>query len=221
MRRRMFAMILALMMILSLPLCVSAEQKERDELVNLSMDVPYRYPITPADKDWANFKTSKEMYDSCQIPDHVLTSMATDALLETVLNYPFLGTYRCYDDYEFAARYLCGQFNGLEELFARDDLTETLLERYAKSKVLTQKELNENSHLRLGYVNTFFESNNLEFLIAYDQLHNGQYSKEESETFSILFSEKEQLREEQSSIYSGAAGTYAAVTERFRYEKRK
>ena len=155
MRRRIFAVILALLMILSLQLCVSAEQKERDELVGISIDVPYRYPITPADKEWANFKTSKEMYDSCQIPDPVLTSITTDALLETVLNYPFLGTYRCYDDCEIAARYLCGQFNGLEELVARDDLTETLLERYAKSKVLTQKELNENSHLRLGYVNTF------------------------------------------------------------------
>lgn len=210
MRRRIFAMILALVMILSLPLSVSAEQKEHDKLVSFSIDVPYQYPITPADEEWTNFKTSKEMYDSCQIPNHVLTRMTTNALLETVLNYPFLGTYKCYDDYEIAARYLCEQFNGLEELFSRSDLTEILLERYAKSKVLTQKDLNENTHLRLGYINTFFESNNLEFLIAYDQSKNGQYSEEEKEKFSTLYSEKVQLRKDQSNIYSNTGGTYTS-----------
>lgn len=138
--------------------------------------------------------------------------MTTEALLETVLNYPFLGTYKCYDDCETAAGYLCGQFNGLEELLARDDLTETLLTRYAKSKVLTQEELNENSRLRLGYVDTFFESENLEFLIGCDRLRNGRYSEAESETFNALFSEKAQVRKEQSNIYSGTGGTYAAFT---------
>lgn len=210
MRRRYFAMGLVLFVILFVPLFIFAGQNAGGKLAEASMDAPYQYPITPADEEWADFKTSQEMYDACQIPDNVLTRMTTEALLETVLNYPFLGTYKGYDDYETAAGYLCGQFNGLEELLARDDLTETLLARYAKSKVLTQEELNENSHLRLGYVDTFFESENLEFLIGCDQLRNGRYSEADSETFNALFSEKSQVRKEQSNIYSGTGGTYAA-----------
>ena len=156
MRRRSFAMGLAILVILFIPLFIFAGHNAGGKLAEASMDVPYQYPITPADEAWADFKTSQEMYDACQIPDAVLTRMTTEALLETVLNYPFLGTYKGYDDYETAAGYLCGQFNGLDELLARDDLTGILLERYAESKVLTQEELNENSRLRLGYVDTFF-----------------------------------------------------------------
>lgn len=155
MRRKYFAMGLAIFVILFVSLFIFAGQNAGDKLAEASMDVPYQYPITPTDEAWADFKTSQEMYDACQIPNAVLTRMTTGALLETVLNYPFLGTYKCHDDYEIAAGYLGGRFNGLEELLARDDLTETLLERYAKSKVLTQEELNENNRLRLGYVDTF------------------------------------------------------------------
>ena len=161
MRRRYFAMGLAILVILFIPLFIFAGHNAGGKLAEASMDEPYQYPITPADEAWADFKTSQEMYDACQIPDSVLTRMTTEVLLETVLNYPFLGTYKGYDDYETAAGYLCGQFNGLDELLARDDLTGILLERYAESKVLTQEELNENSRLRLGYVDTFFESENL------------------------------------------------------------
>lgn len=209
MRRRSFAMGLAILVILFIPLFIFAGHNAGGKLADASMDVPYQYPITPADEAWADFKTSQEMYDACQIPDAVLTRMTTEALLETVLNYPFLGTYKGYDDYETAAGYLCGQFNGLDELLARDDLTGILLERYAESKVLTQEELNENSRLRLGYVDTFFESENLEFLIRCDRLRNGQYSQADSETFNALFSEKAQVRKEQSSIYSGAGGAFS------------
>ena len=209
MRRRYFAMGLAFLVILFVPLFIFTGQNAGGKLAEASMEAPYQYPIRPADEAWADFKASQEMYDACQIPDGVLTRMTTEALLETVLNYPFLGTYKCYDDCETAAGYLCGQFNGLEELLARDDLTETLLARYAKSKVLTQEELNENSRLRLGYVDTFFESDNLEFLIGCDQLRNGQYSQADSETFNALFSEKAQLRKEESNIYSGAGGSFS------------
>lgn len=210
MRRRYFAMGLVFFVILFVPLFIFTGQNAGGKPTEGPVETPYQYPITPADEAWVDFKTSQEMYDACQIPDNVLTRMTTEALLETVLNYPFLGTYKCYDDCETAAGYLCGQFNGLEELLARDDLTGILLARYAKSKVLTQEELNENSHLRLGYVDTFFESENLEFLIGCDRLRNGQYSEADSETFNALFSEKSQVRKEESNIYSGTGGTYAA-----------
>lgn len=59
------------------------------------------------------------------------------------------------------------------------------------------------------YVDTFFESENLEFLIGCDRLRNGQYSQADSETFNALFSEKAQVRKEQSSIYSGAGGAFS------------
>lgn len=108
MRRRYFAMGLAFLVILFVPLFIFAGQNAGGKLAEASMDEPYQYPITPADEAWADFKTSQEMYDACQIPDGVLTRMTTEALLETVLNYPFLGTYKCYGDYETAAGYLCG-----------------------------------------------------------------------------------------------------------------
>ena len=51
-------------------------------------NVPYDFPVTQNDSEWAEFTTKQEMLDVCQIPQDKLESMTTTALLETVLDYP-------------------------------------------------------------------------------------------------------------------------------------
>ena len=50
----------------------------------------YQYPIVPGTAEWASFKTRMEKVAACQIPESILKNMTTEALVETVMNYPLL-----------------------------------------------------------------------------------------------------------------------------------
>lgn len=50
--------------------------------------IPYDFPIKPGTDEWAKLKSGKEMAEICNIPDSILTSLTTEALTITCLNYP-------------------------------------------------------------------------------------------------------------------------------------
>ena len=63
----------------------------KDEIIWNELDeVPYEYPIQPGTDEWKKFTTVAQMVEVCQIPEKKLKNMTTEALVETVLNYPLL-----------------------------------------------------------------------------------------------------------------------------------
>ncbi len=64
MRRRYFAMGLAILVILFVPLFIFTGQNAGGKLAEASMEAPYQYPITPADEAWADFKASQETFNA-------------------------------------------------------------------------------------------------------------------------------------------------------------
>ena len=67
-----------------------------DNLANGSSDSssfitnPYEYPITPDSPQWRNFTQTSQMIEACQVPEDIVENMTTEALLETVLDYPLM-----------------------------------------------------------------------------------------------------------------------------------
>ena len=186
--------------------------------VETVIDTPYEYPVTPYDEEWSKFATKEAMLKACQIPENILSRMSTEALLETVLDYPFLIEYIAYNNYADAAEKFMRTFNGFEELFSRNDLTEVLLNYYANSTPMTASEYNSygidpnadsfsSSVYAEEICKRFSETSNLEFLIAYDQIINNNYTEKEAETFDILLFEKMSMREE-SGLYSSLSEVY-------------
>ncbi len=140
----------------------------------------------------------------CQIPEDILKNMTTEALLQTVLSYPFISDYYAFNSYKDAAKTFENDFNGFKELFNRSDLTTVLLNTYENSTYNGISAQSQNN----SYKSEFFFISNLEFLFAYDQLTNGDYSQTEAEKFDKLFMEKKKERaninelSENSEIYS-------------------
>lgn len=132
--------------------------------------------------------------------------MTTEALLETVLNYPFITDYFAYNNYLEAADVFIKDFNGFKELVDRQNITEVLLDAYEMAE-LTSDNIIFNADLENVDGNDFFKVSTIEFLIAYDQLENGNYSSIEAERFEDIFLQKTQEREE-NSLYSSASDTY-------------
>ena len=91
---------------------------------------PYEYPILPGTSEWAELESFPEMIEACQIPENILNKMSTEALVETVLNYPLLGLYPVYKAQEIYSVY-SDIFNGVEEMENRDDAGKVLLDKYS------------------------------------------------------------------------------------------
>ena len=48
----------------------------------------YTYPLVPGMEEWASLQTTNEMYDACQVPSIVLKQMSTQAIIQTIIEYP-------------------------------------------------------------------------------------------------------------------------------------
>ena len=51
-------------------------------------NTPYDFPIKPGTEEWQKIKSGDEIAMVCSIPDSILTSLTTEALAKTCLNYP-------------------------------------------------------------------------------------------------------------------------------------
>lgn len=82
---------------------------------------PYTFTVVPGTSEWNTLANSQEMVAACYIPQQTIENMSTEALLETVLDYPLLIDIFAYDStnlgIEMASKYL----PGLPELLSRSD----------------------------------------------------------------------------------------------------
>ena len=91
-----------------------------------SITEPYEYPVTPDDAEWVEFDSHQEMIDACQIPEEILNNMSTEALVETVLNYPLLYDMLVWENQSHGVQSVISSFNGLSALLSREDGPELL-----------------------------------------------------------------------------------------------
>lgn len=88
-----------------------------------------KYPVL----GFYNFPIRSGILDSLQIPDHVLDTISTEALIKTCLNFPcflnILFTSSC-NDIQGTFEFYIEHFNGFNTLYKRNDVSYKLLERY-------------------------------------------------------------------------------------------
>ena len=84
----------------------------------------------PGMTDWMRPNIIQERIDAYQIPDALLTSISTEGLLETCLEFPYgIDIFFC-NDYQKGFEALLREFNGYRELFKRPDLVDVLIVKY-------------------------------------------------------------------------------------------
>ncbi len=158
---------------------------------------PYDYPIKPGSPEWKALCSTQQKVDCCQIPENILKRMTTEALVETVLNYPLLFLYSCYDDHFFYADIMEKDFNGYRELLNRKDINRELLKAYKSSKILTSEEAENSENYDL-----FSKTSDIEFLIAHSQIKGNILTTEEKEKFTSIMREKNADRAAYKDTYS-------------------
>jgi hypothetical protein len=82
----------------------------------------YDYPIVPGTDEWSTLTTHDQMVQSCQIPEDILETIPTASLVDSVLNYPLLADMFLFNDFQQGFEVIYNQFNGIKELFTREDV---------------------------------------------------------------------------------------------------
>ncbi len=98
--------------------------------VHKAIAVPYDYPAKPGSPEWKSLTSHAEMVEACQIPAEVLKNMTTASLVETVSNYPLIYDMYAYNNIQLGFTAVSRQFNGVLELYAREDAGKKLMEKY-------------------------------------------------------------------------------------------
>lgn len=119
-RIKLLSLCIICILIFSQTLLVSALTEINNE-TSYPITTPYEYPIKPGTNEWINFKTHAEKVEACQIPQEILCKMSTEALVETILNYPLLIDMFAWNTFEDGYFMLSKTFNGIKELEYRND----------------------------------------------------------------------------------------------------
>ena len=118
--------------------------------------LPWDYPVKLGTEEWNKMNSHQEAVNACQIPEGVLTSLSTEDLTEICLQYPFLfGSLFVCDTYEQGIHSLFGTFNGIKELFQREDVSKELLKQYhTMIQNLTILDGNDSDTLKALFIGT-------------------------------------------------------------------
>jgi hypothetical protein len=95
--------------------------------VSLSHAKSYQYPTLIGSQEWKKFKSLNEKSSACQIPDQVLDTISTEGLIWTCLNYPMFSNIFAFNDLQTGFNSVNSYFNGIEELYSRDNSIKELL----------------------------------------------------------------------------------------------
>lgn len=123
--KRAVSLVMASVMVCSLVITAFAAERE-----NMSIG-HYEYPIKPGTTEWEELGTFSRRIAACRIPEETLDAMTTDALVDAVLDFPFLMNLMVYNSASEGFDCLLSQCDALKELLTREDGADKLAEEYA------------------------------------------------------------------------------------------
>lgn len=105
-----------------------------------TIDTSYEYPCVPGTQEWIDLGSTSARRRASQVPDEVLQHMTTDALLQTVLDYPFLSDIYAFNTIEMGYEAVKKHCNSLREFENRPDYLDALSRYCQASYSLSNKE---------------------------------------------------------------------------------
>ena len=88
------------------------------------------YPVKPGMEEWGQFQSHDEMITACNIPKKTLTCLSTERLTNLCLQYPLLHNIYAFNFLDMGLDQLFINFNGIRELYDRQEVAEYLIKRY-------------------------------------------------------------------------------------------
>ncbi len=160
-----------------------------------TQNTTYSYEI---DSDaWNSSTSKKERVDMCQIPEDILDTLSTEALIDTVLDYPFFNDIYFFNSLQDGFENLKAQFNGLNELLNREDVGQKLLNKYES----VDAEMDEN----------LFLLSNIEILLAQPEVQN-TLDNNELDLLTYEVEEKYMDKCDNKDYFGKTAETFYAIS---------
>ena len=100
------------------------------------VDPQYPWDRTPLKPSWWNYPPDwadlpyEERESALQIPEEILFSLSTEELTDVVLRYPRIRNPLSFNQLQMGVNALYDSFNGIRELFRREDAAKELLKHY-------------------------------------------------------------------------------------------
>lgn len=101
----------------------------------------WNYPVRPGTEEWKQLSSFSERLNAFNIPDSILSTIATENLVKTCLDYPWWILITSRDNNQAGYDYLKSVFNGFRELENRKDAGKELLKVYEKMDAKKRLEL--------------------------------------------------------------------------------
>ncbi len=98
-----------------------------------TLTAPFDYPVKPGSREWEELSVS-ERKEVCRVEDSVAREMTTQALLRTVVNYPFILEIYCYDTIDMGIEAVRDVYPPLRELLERDDAAKAISDYLATAE---------------------------------------------------------------------------------------
>ena len=90
------------------------------------------YPVKPGMDEWKQFQSNDEMVNACQIPKNLFFCLSTEQLAVLVYKYPLLTDIFAFNLLDIGLDKLFGDFNGIRELFEKEDVSSILIKKYVE-----------------------------------------------------------------------------------------
>lgn len=192
-----------LIVVFSLVTCVAYAQPATEK--KLAWD----YPVKPRTDEWNKMTSHQEAVDACQIPEELFSSLSTEDLTVICLQYPLLAEslFSC-NSYDQCLTSLFKEFNGIGELFKREDTAKELMKQYhAKIKNLSYLEGKDSDTLKGLFIVSIAV---LEILITHYDSPNSLTKENNLEILQVLM-----VGYEQKMKYPNYFGSFALQTNFF------
>ena len=130
----------------------------------------YEYPVVPGTSEWNDLDTFTQRLAACRIPQETLDAMTTEALVNAVKEFPFLGNILIYENTEISYKNLVAQCDALRELLTRPDGPNLLAEMYVSlTSAMKTKSSSDYETYGIGVLYPVF----FEIILGQSEVYNG------------------------------------------------
>lgn len=121
----------------------------------------YTYPCLPGTDGWKelHFHGLLGVYEACKIPQDILKSLSTEAVIQAFFDYPFISDYYAFNSILDGYINMLDRNTAYAEMLKRKETASTLIERYVNYKAV-------------GCDAAIYHTPELELLIAQPDIYN-------------------------------------------------
>lgn len=167
---------------------------QQGECIPFYISDTYEYPVVPGTEEWKELHSLTEMVQVCQIPNNKLTSISTEGLLETLLNYPLILDYGAFNQQQDGFDRIKSENNGFDILYGRGDFPDVIVERYDLMSLNCEKNLYPPF---IGEIQTPIQIafTTIEFFMLQDELLNEINSNQLFHIFESILDKLQEKKE--------------------------